>query len=769
MMSNLRSLQDYVFVSKYARTVNAKKETWEQAVGRVMSMHRDFLSVRHSVDMEVMEPYLSFAEDKYLSQNVLGAQRALQWGGSELLKHQFRSYNCAASYANRADFFHELYYVLLTGAGVGYSVQKHHVDMLPKVDGPSKGKEIFRAPDSIEGWADAMKELTYSYFYNLPEPEFDLSGIRPKGAFISGGFKAPGSEPLQRSLDLVRKILKGAIGRKLTTLEVHRIACIIADSVVSGGVRRSALISLFSADDDEMMGCKTGNWFETMPYLGRANNSVVILPDTPYEVYTNVFKSTRQFGEPGIIFLEDPEIIVNPCAEIGLYPTLINENGEKEYGFAVCNLTEINGSKMVSLDAFEQAGKAGAILGTIQASYTDFPYLGRVTESIVRRDALIGVGITGMAENPHILFDAENQRTVARIIKETNAEVAKIIGINPAARTTTIKPSGTSSSLLGTSSGIHPFHSKRYIRHVQVNKEEQSGKVMAEVNPVAVRESVWSSLDNVIAFPVEKSSDILTKKDQTALEFLELVKITQQNWITEGTNWNHPSYLETPKITHNVSNTVNVMPDEWEEVMEYLWMNRSAFCGISMLPASGDLDYPQAPFTEVLDEVELAETYGPAAILAGGLNVDGIHAFGDLWKAIDTALGRGEVLEMNLEDINKLILNNTKIDGTSAEFQYRIEGVLVSDMNAILAHIEEKISKKKDWVRRFQKFAKKYLQGDMERTGHCLKHVSIFHHWQQLKSIKRINWEDIEWEESFKDAGADTAASCYGGACEVSI
>lgn len=770
MVSNSKSLQDYVFISKYARTINGKKETWEQAVERVLSMHKDFLSVRYGVDMEKLKPFLEFAESKYLNQDVLGAPRALQWGGNELLKHHFRSYNCAASYANRVDFFSELYYVLLTGAGVGYSVQKHHVDMIPKVEGYQKDKkEVFVVPDKIEGWADSMKKLLHSFFYYLPDVEFDLSEIRPKGAFISGGFKAPGPNPLKKSLDLVKDILKGAIGRKLTTLEVHRMACIIADSVVSGGVRRSALISIFSEDDEDMIKCKTGNWFNTMPYLGRANNSVVILPETPYSVYANIFEATKQFGEPGIVFLPDREILVNPCCEIGLYPTWIKDNGDKEYGFAVCNLTEINGRNVTSKQKFIDAGIAASTLGTIQASYTDFPYLGEVTEKIVRRDSLIGVGITGMAENPDILFNPETQREVAKVIKSTNKKVAKIIGINYAARTTTIKPSGTSSSLLGTSSGIHPFHSKRFIRHVQVNKQEQAGIVMKDINPVAVRDSVWSSLDSVIAFPIEKDDTVITKSKQSAIQFLELVKLTQQNWIEEGTNWDHPSYKVTPKFTHNVSNTVNVLPNEWDEVMEYLWENKDSFCGISMLPASGDLDYPQAPFTEVLDEVELAKTYGPAAILAGGLNIDGIHAFGDLWKAIDTALGRGEKLSLDPKDISNLIASNTTITPEGSKFLYKIEGVLVSDVNAILGHLEEKLSKKKDWVRRFNKFSKKYLNNDLERTGYCLKHVSIFHYWQQLNSIKKINWEDIEWEEQFKDAGADTAASCYGGVCEITI
>lgn len=769
-MSESKNLQDYIFMSKYARTVNGKKESWDEAVDRVMGMHREFLAIRHGVDMQQMEPYLKLAEAAYKDQVTLGAQRALQWGGSQLLKHHFRLYNCAASYANRVDFFSETLYVLLTGAGVGFSVQKHHVDMLPKVKGHTGIRETFVVQDSIEGWADAMKMLAHAFFYKRNLPEYDFSLVRKKGAPISGGFKAPGPEPLKIALDKIKVIFKSTVGRKLKPIEVHEIICILADAVISGGVRRSALLSLFSVDDEDMITCKTGDWWTRKEYLGRANNSAAILPNTPYEEYQRLFDSVKQFGEPGIVFLKDRDQILNPCAEISMYPVWVNEDGTKEYGFAVCNLTEINGSKITSQQKFNEAAVAGAILGTIQASYTDFPYLGEVTQNIIRRDALIGVGITGMCENPDILFNPAFQTYAAGLVCKTNKEVADIIGISFAARTTTIKPSGTTSALLGTSSGIHPFHAKRFIRHVQANKMEQAYQITKEFNSASVEDSISNNRDGIIAFPIEKSGNIITKKDQTALQFLQSVKLTQNNWILAGTNWDHPSYLISPDMTHNVSNTCSVSSEtEWAEVQEYLWKNKEFFCGVSFLPASGDLDYPQAPFSEVIDEKELAERYGAAAILAGGLNVDGIHAFGNLWVAINTALDRGEQLKLDSTDVANEILKNFNTDYNFLTFSYFVDGVMVSDVNAIIGHMQSKLAKKTDWVRRFKKFSDKYLDGDLEKTGHCLKQVSLLHKWQQIKDQEPINWTAMEWEDISKEAGSEIGAACSGGSCEVIV
>lgn len=761
-MNNL--LQDFVFISKYARANNGKKETWDEAVDRIMGMHREFLTIRYSMDPAVLEPLLQEVEAAYKRQEILGAQRALQWGGDQLLSKHSRMYNCASSYADRVEYFPQLMFLLLSGAGVGYSAQKVHVNKLPVVQGVGKSLTYttFKASDSIEGWADVMKILFESYFYHWAEPEFDYSAIREKGAFISGGFKAPGPEPLAKAVELCREILKKASGRKLTTVETSDLSCIIADSVISGGVRRAALLALFSVDDKDFINYKTGDWFYKHPYRARANISAVVLSTTKFEAYSEIFKAAKQFGEPGIAFLSDEDEAFNPCFEVGMYPQIDGQSG-----FSFCNLTEIVGKHVKTAEDFYRACRVGAIMGTLQAAYTDFPYLGSTTEQIVRRDALIGVGITGMAESPEILFDKEVQRHGAKIVKQTNAEVAKLLGINPAARCTVIKPSGNSAAMTGTSSGIHPFHAKRYIRNVQVNKNEQAGKVIAESNKAQSRESVYNGNDIILSFPMELEDGVLTRHDDSPIEFLERVKSTQRNWIEHGTNFLHPSFAEKPSLRHNVSNTCTVGDGEWDGVRDYLWENRQYFCGVSLLPSSGDLDYPQAPFTEVLDEIELSELYGAAAILAGGLNVDAIHAFGDLWRAIDCALGNGETLDLNMKNVLDTISSNMVTSDSGVEFVHFVEGLRVDSVNAIIAQEEAILAKKREWVGRFNRFASKYLKNDLKTTGRCLKQVSIFHQWQQLQLIKPIDWNDVVWDQVYKDSGDNVGSACSGGKCEV--
>lgn len=762
-------VSDFIFLSKYARTVRGRKETWEEAVGRVMSMHWDQITnvvKRDPEKLEKIKPYFDFAYQYYLDKKILGAQRALQYGGEQLHKHNLRLYNCSSTYLDRVSFYKELYYSLLSGAGCGYSLLPQYVGKLPMVQGQRKEKQLVVVGDSIEGWAEAADILVKSHFYNLPRPTFDYSQIRKKGSFISGGFRAPGPDPLRICLEKIDTVLTNARGRQLRAFEAHRLACIIADSVISGGIRRSALIALFNPSDLEMLNCKTGNWFVRYPELARANNTAVILPSTPKDVYDNLFQSTRQFGEPGIAFLKSEKFTYNPCFEVGMFPSLEKEGLEPQSGWSLCNLTEINGGRVQTEEDFMEAAKAGAILGTIQATYTDLKLLGKVSEEIVKRDALIGVGITGMAESPDILFNEELQRRAAIQVVETNKIVADILGINPAARTTVIKPSGNSSQLLGTSSGIHPFAFQKYIRHIQVTEDEQAAEVFAKYNPQAVARSVYAG--NVLMFPITIPEKAIIQEDLSAVEFLDMVKLTQNNWIEYGTNKDHPSSKRHPDLRFNVSNTVRVRDWEWEGVAEYLWKNRENFCGVSLLGEKGDLDYAQAPYTSYLDEYELVDEYGTAAILASGLDVDGLEAFGDLWTACNTALNRGENLQLTPELITQEFQSGL-VPSPSGGLMFRkeINGLVITDANAVITLLEESLNQKKDWVRRFKKFAKNYFQNDMEKTAHCLKHVHIFHRWQKLQKYKPVDWTEVEWLEKFEDAGDSTAASCYGGACEI--
>lgn len=774
IVNSRKEIGDYIFVSKYARTVNGKKETWDQSIDRVMEMHwrhlADDMTISDS-SLDDLSKEMSFAEKLYRNQVILGAQRALQYGGNTLLKHHARNYNCAGSYANRISFFQELMYLLLCGSGTGYSVQKVHVNQLPKMKGVDMSKQTtYVIDDSIEGWSHAVNALIESHYFGLPEVVFDSSRVRPKGAFITGGFRAPGPEPLMKCLSKMGKVLGKIRGRKATPFEVHRLACLIADAVISGGIRRSALLCQFDADDREMLTCKTGGWFSEFPELARANNSAIILPSTPKEVYENIFSSIKQFGEPGIIFSFHPDIVYNPCVEVSGYPQ-IEINGEIQYGWFFCNLTEINGSKIKTKEEFFDACRGASVLGTIQASYTSFKVLTKASRLIAERDALIGVGITGMCENPEILFNPEIQDEGARLVQKTNVKMSRIIGINPAARCTVVKPSGNSSQLLGcTSSGIHKFPFKRFIRNIQAANTEQALRYVKEINPMMVKPSVYDKeVESVISFPVELDDNVLTSEYSSAVDFLEMVKMTKAHWIENGTNFDHQFYKKHPKFAKmrmNVSNTCMVKDDEWDEVKEYVWNNRDVFSGISFLPKGGDLLYPQAPYTSVLDEKELAERYGAGAILAGGLIVDGLAVFNDdLWLACDVAMGRNpHHLTLTDQDITDFILSHLK----NGKLLVEVNGVMISDVNAISSHLQSLVDKKIDWVRRFKKFAGKYLGGDLTKTEFCLKHVSLFHRWQKLKDMKHIDWSSItDWDEEWVDAGSIVAQACSGGSCEL--
>lgn len=774
IVNSRKEIGDYIFVSKYARTVHGKKETWDQSVDRVMEMHwkhlADDMIISDSL-LDDLSKEMNFAEKLYRNQIILGAQRALQYGGNTLLKHHARNYNCAGSYANRISFFQELMYLLLCGSGTGYSVQKVHVNQLPKMKGVDMSKQTtYVIDDSIEGWSHAVNALIESHYFGLPEVVFDSSRVRPKGAFITGGFRAPGPEPLMKCLSKMGKVLGKIRGRKATPFEVHRLACLIADAVISGGIRRSALLCQFDADDREMLTCKTGGWFSEFPELARANNSAIILPSTPKEVYENIFSSIKQFGEPGIIFSFHPDIVYNPCVEVSGYPQ-IEINGEIQYGWFFCNLTEINGSKIKTKEEFFDACRGASVLGTIQASYTSFKVLTKASRLIAERDALIGVGITGMCENPEILFNPEIQDEGARLVQKTNVKMSRIIGINPAARCTVVKPSGNSSQLLGcTSSGIHKFPFKRFIRNIQAANTEQALRYVKEINPMMVKPSVYDKeVESVISFPVELDDNVLTSEYSSAVDFLEMVKMTKAHWIENGTNFDHQFYKKHPKFAKmrmNVSNTCMVKDDEWDEVKEYVWNNRDVFSGISFLPKGGDLLYPQAPYTSVLDEKELAERYGAGAILAGGLIVDGLAVFNDdLWLACDVAMGRNtHHLTLTDQDITNFILSHLK----NGKLLVEVNGVMISDVNAISSHLQSLVDKKIDWVRRFKKFAGKYLGGDLTKTEFCLKHVSLFHRWQKLKDMKHIDWSLItDWDEEWVDAGSTVAQACSGGSCEL--
>lgn len=731
-------MSDAKFFEGYSRWNDAKNryETWDEAVERVMSMHREFYKDKMTDELSAL---MDEAEQLYKDKYFLGAQRALQFGGEQLLKHQMRLYNCTSTYADRAEFFGEFFYVLLCGAGAGVSVQKHHVAKLPKIQNRTKQAKIFTPEDSIEGWADCADVLLSSYLVGggkHPEYEgrrvyFDLSKIREKGALISGGFKAPGPEPLRRALDKIEHLLQGLVLKGITQLSpihVYDISMHLADAVLAGGVRRSATIFLFSPDDEEMMKAKTGNWFIENPQRGRSNNSALIVRSTAdREQFHKLMQSVREFGEPGFVFTESTEHTYNPCVEIGKYPVWIEENGNKRSGWQGCNLTEINGSKANSVEEFMRACRGAAILGTLQAGYTNFRFIGDISKKIFDREALLGVSITGWMNNPQILLQPEILQKGAKLVRETNRHVAKIIGINPAARTTCVKPAGNASVLLKTASGVHGEHSPLHIRNVQMNKDSEVAQLIKSINPYMVEESVWSQnkTDYVISFPVIAPTNSIWKTDLYGVNLLEKVKLIQQNWVEYGTD---ESLCVDPTVRHNVSNTIDVLPNQWDEVEEYLFENRHSFAGVSLLASSGDKDFAQAPFTAVETEEEITRKYGRGAMFASGLIVDGVKIFDNLWSAI-------------------MIANFGDNEGN-----------------------QEKADIRADWIRRFDKYAKTYFGGDRKRAEYCLKAVYLLHKWAKIQeSYKAIDFATQLESKKFTDIDTTAAAACLGvnGACLI--
>ena len=729
---SLNALQEYTRIAKYAKYLPEQKrrETWNEQVTRVFEMHREYFSQYPDV-----VPFIDEAETGVRNKEILGSQRILQFGGTPILKHNARVYNCAFGHINRPRAFQELMYLLLCGSGVGFSVQKHHVAQLPLIAPRSSilPEKTFVVPDKIEGWADAIGVLIASYLGGIPEFDeyvgipirFDYSQIRPAGAPLSSGAKAPGPDGLMRSIEKITEVierrLEGSPRIRLRPLDVYDIIMHAADAVISGGVRRSATIALFSPDDEEMATAKTGNWFIENPQRGRSNNSALLVRDeTTKADFSKLMQWVREYGEPGFVWAESTEMGFNPCVEIGLLP--VDEKTGKS-GWQFCNLAEINGKKANTPENFFKACRAAAIVGTLQAAYTSFPYVGETTENITRREALLGVSITGMMDNPDVLFDPQVLRDGAKIVKDVNKEVAQIIGINQAARTTCVKPAGSTSCILGTASGIHPHHAKRYFRRVQANIQENPVQHFKGINPRAVEQSVWdpNGVTEVITFLCEVPVGAKTKNQIDAHKLLESVKLTQQNWVRYGTN---KELCTQPWLSHNVSNTIHVKENEWDLITDYIFKNRKYFAGISLIPNSGDKDYPQAPFCAVPYETDILREYGSGAFFASGVIERALESFdNNLWAACDCLLGVGEP-------------------------------------------IEQTTYLKRDWLTAAIKFADSHFDGDVRKMTYCLKDIYNLKLWEKLsKEYKDVNWTEMSEEKDNIDFQQDSA--CAGGACEM--
>jgi ribonucleoside-diphosphate reductase alpha chain len=579
MDSSQRILSDLTVYMKYAKYVPElnRRETWDELVTRNMDMH---IKKYPSLKNEIIENY-KYVYDK----KVLPSMRSLQFGGRPIEISPNRIYNCSYLPIDHLDSFAECMFLLLGGTGVGYSVQKHHVEKLPEIRKPSATrKRRYLVGDSIEGWADAIKVLLKSYFgQNTSTPEFDFSDIRPKGAaLVTSGGKAPGPQPLKDCVHNITKVLDSKEdGEKLSPIEVHDIVCHIADAVLAGGIRRAALISLFSADDDEMIACKSGPWWENNPQRGRANNSAVLLRHKiTKEFFMDLWKRVELSGagEPGIYFTNDKDWGTNPCCEIALRP------------YQFCNLCEVNVSDIESQEDFNNRVRVASFIGTLQAGYTDFHYLRDIWKKTTEKDALIGVSMTGIGSGTVLGYDMSE---AANIVKEENERVATIIGINAAARATTVKPAGTTSLTLGTSSGIHAWHNDYYVRRIRVGKNEPIYSYLSENHPELVEDEYFRPHDTAVISVPQKSPEGAILRTESPFQILDRVKRVSQEWIKPG--------HRTGSNSHNVSATISLKEEEWELAGEWMWENRKFYNGLSVLPYDGG-SYIQAPFEDITEE-----------------------------------------------------------------------------------------------------------------------------------------------------------------------
>lgn len=574
-MPDKQALADITVFNKYARfnkEVN-RRENWKEIVARNEDMH---ITKYPHMAREISHIYSKYVYTK----RVLPSMRSLQFGGRPILMAENRIFNCAYAPAESTKFFSELMFLLLGGTGMGYSVQRRHTDKLPKIKTPeSDGEYKYQVQDSIVGWSDAVKVVCKAFFNAGTLPIFDYRDIREKGAeLITTGGQAPGPEPLRICIEQLTIILRNAVGRKLEPIEVHDMACTIADAVLAGGIRRAAMISLFDRNDEVMLTCKSGEWWKTHPARARSNNSAV-LPrgEVTQEEFAQLMKRIEESGcgEPGVYWTNNKDWGTNPCCEIALRP------------YQMCNLTEINAGAIHTQRQFNEAAGAAAFIGTLQAGYTDFHYLNPKWKIACEKDALLGVSMTGIASGTVEKLD---MAWAAECVKETNAEVAAKLGINPAARSTCVKPAGTTSLVLGTSSGIHAWHAQFYIRRMRAGKDEALAQYMMKAAPGLVEQDVNVPHQVVLSFP-QAAPVGATLRTEPMMSLLERVKNVSSKWVKVG----HADGINQ----HNVSCTISVKAGEWKQLGDWMWNNRDFYNGISVLPYFGAEAYPQLPFEDI--------------------------------------------------------------------------------------------------------------------------------------------------------------------------
>lgn len=744
-LSDLKLYSDYL---KWNESEN-RYETWEDACENIMQMHTNKYG-------DNIKQYADSALESMKSKNVLASQRTLQYRENQITQHNSRLYNCTTVYLARNRAFQEIAYLGLSGCGVGIGMLIPFVNNLSKIEKRTKGTKTFIINDSIEGWADALGVLMSSFFIDdQPFPEyagyeikFDYTNIRQKGSLISGGFKAPGPKGLRTSLNKIEELINNWLhtdGNKIRPILAFDILCHVGNFIISGGVRRSAFSMIVDPNDQEMINAKMGNWFETHPHRARSNNSVLLLrSEVTQDQFNDLIAMNNGISDIGFAFGNSWFELLNPCFEILQIPMLWEKsmnlpnikyedveefikNNKHLLGVQGCNLSEINAEKCQTLDQFLKSCKDASILGTLQAGYTSFPYLGKVSELIFEKEALLGVSITGWMNNQK-LFNKEWLKAGVDMVRKTNQDVAKIIGINEAARLNAVKPSGNASVILGTASGIHAEHAQEYFRVMQLNKESTTAQWLEKNMEFLLEESVWSETksDYVIFIPVENPKNGLFKDDIVGVKHLELIKLVQENWINPGTNTELCAY---ENMHHNVSCTVII--DNMKDVTDYIWNRKESFTAVSFISNSADREYNQAPFTKINDMDAIINSYGKGAMFASGMVVDGLHYFkNNLWLACDSVL----------------------------------------DKEVAVVGTREEVLLKKYWISRAKKFAKNYFKGDVKKMVYCLKDIHLLHKWEVInRKMKEVDFSKILDKPEFKDANEFAAQACSGpgGSCEI--
>lgn len=606
MIDMLQEMSNFIFKDRYAKYIDhlKRRETFQESVNRSLDMHLYKFKKLPKEDLKEIIWAFGLVGDR----RVASSMRSLQFAGPAIKQHHEKMYNCVVRHVDSIRAFSELFFLALNGCGTTFGVSKFFINRLPDlVDASNKTGTVllYQIEDTIEGWADSVEALMCCYFRNTAftgrKIVFDYSKIRKRGAKLkTTGGKAPGYEGLKAAHIKIKKLLDYVIEvnkqTRLKTIDAADILCHCMDAVLSGGIRRSAAALIFDLDDEDLLRYKTGDWMKNNPQRARVNISALVLRDkVTFEQFYSVFKHVKEFGDPGFVFANHPWQLFNPCFEISFIPV----TSDGVCGAQFCNLTTINGSKVKTLEEWKECVKAATIIGTLQAAYTEFPYLSKTAKQLTEEEALLGVSITGFMDNPTLLLNPEYQKEMANYAVEVNKEWAKKIGVRQAARITCVKPEGTSSLFFKSGSGIHAHHDYEYLRLIQCNKLDPVYQYFKTINPHMCFESLWSAnkTDDVIVFPVTVDKSCMVLKDLNAIKHLEIIRSTQQNWVNNGT-----TLANQKDIKHNVSCTIVIQENEWDEVANYLFKYRNDFSAVALLAHTGDKDFPQAPRQKIETE-----------------------------------------------------------------------------------------------------------------------------------------------------------------------